>query len=201
MKYKQGSDIATFIEGCDIAKGRYIIFENGEIHDLVKGTVKNQNDNGGGYKTVGFFCRTDRYTKIRYVHRLVLEAFKGREEGRNYVNHKDGNKENNHLNNLEWVTAKENTRHGIELGTINGSSRIGNKLNRLPYESIENSIKLLCKGLSLREIADEVGSKRGTITTLMNGRSRVEEVRKALDSHMCGRSECRCSTYSSRVVV
>jgi len=53
------------------------------------------------------------------IHRLVLEAFKPeREPGKNYVNHIDGNKANNNINNLEWVNAKENTQHAADFGAF-----------------------------------------------------------------------------------
>lgn len=49
------------------------------------------------------------------IHRLVLETFKPDAEGKKQVNHKDGNKLNNCLDNLEWCTAKENICHKYEV--------------------------------------------------------------------------------------
>lgn len=46
--------------------------------------------------------------KERYVHRLVLSAFKPKPEGKNFVNHINGNKHDNRLINLEWSTNREN---------------------------------------------------------------------------------------------
>lgn len=79
----------------------------------VKSKIMNQNKNG-------------RYARIQLskgnvrkkfsVHRLVAIAFLDKEEGKDYVNHIDGNKHNNKSTNLEWVTPKENAEHALENG-------------------------------------------------------------------------------------
>jgi len=50
------------------------------------------------------------------VHRMVAETFLPRIDGKNIVNHKDGNTHNFNVNNLEWVNATENSKHASEMG-------------------------------------------------------------------------------------
>ena len=55
-------------------------------------------------------------TKSYFVHRLVIQAFKKNLENKPCVNHIDGNKENNDISNLEYVTVRENNLHALKLG-------------------------------------------------------------------------------------
>lgn len=57
----------------------------------------------------------------KYIHRTVAEHFVPRVEGKNIVNHKDGDKTNNNANNIEWVTQAENIAHSIANGTFQSS--------------------------------------------------------------------------------
>ena len=67
-----------------------------------------------GYKCVGLTKRTKM--KIKKVHRLVANAFIPNTHNKPQVNHKDGNKLNNLVDNLEWCTAKENIIHAHKKG-------------------------------------------------------------------------------------
>lgn len=69
-----------------------------------------------GYNRVAL--QKDGKLSTHKVHRLVALNYIGNPNNLPMVNHKDSNKTNNNVNNLEWVTAKENTRHSIENNTF-----------------------------------------------------------------------------------
>ena len=58
---------------------------------------------------------------IKSVHRLVAETFIPNKLNKQEVNHIDGNKANNNVNNLEWVTSSENKNHACRTGLNNRS--------------------------------------------------------------------------------
>lgn len=76
--------------------------------------------------------------KRKLVHRLVAEAFIPKRRKRKLVNHIDGNKLNNNVSNLEWVTHKQNMRHASLHGLMKncGGNKRGSCL--LPTEIIKN---------------------------------------------------------------
>ena len=65
---------------------------------------------GLGYINVGLY--KNGKMKNKYIHRLVAEAFIPSHNNYLEINHKDENKNNNHVNNLEWCTSKYNTNYG-----------------------------------------------------------------------------------------
>jgi hypothetical protein len=89
--------------------GRYVDYRNGAMRYL-KPRRKSVRKDKDGYCVVTF--NKDKKGCTRFVHRMMAEAFIPMIPGKNEVNHIDEDKANNDLDNLEWVTHKENMMHG-----------------------------------------------------------------------------------------
>lgn len=103
------------------------------------------------------------------IHRLVSITFIPNPENKRCVNHKDCNKHNNHLSNLEWVTDSENRRHGGENGLYDnfpkGAKHHNSKLNAGAVIHIRQ------KTLSQNEYAELYGVGQSTISVIQMGKS------------------------------
>lgn len=93
----------------------YSISDGGIVRNDRTGIYIKPVPTENGYLRVGLNKRLCR------VHRLVAEAFIPNPTGLSQVNHIDGNKLNNHVDNLEWCTPKQNIHHAYEhgLSTVN----------------------------------------------------------------------------------
>lgn len=83
-------------------------------HRLSKEMILKSNKRPNGYYVV---CLSkDKKTKNYYIHRLVAQAFISNPQNYKEVNHKDGNKQNNNVDNLEWCSRKQNIDHALKNG-------------------------------------------------------------------------------------
>lgn len=88
-----------------------------------------------------YIYRKTKFVHIR-VHTLVAEVFVPNPDKKPWVNHKDGNKLNNHASNLEWVTPKENAEHAIGRGLFAvGSRKKIAKLNETKVAEIRRRLE------------------------------------------------------------
>src|SRR4051794_22528319 len=102
---------ATFTVDVKGFTGFYTVNRDGVVYSEHSGRPLTPYDTPNGYKMVAL-CDRGRVQRIA-VPRVVAEAFLGDGNGR-HVNHIDGNKHNNAVDNLEWVTPAENSRHAAE---------------------------------------------------------------------------------------
>lgn len=92
----------------------YCINKQGKIYSQYTNKLMKQRKNKKGYMTVYLTIDGKGITKI--VHRLVAETFITNPYNLPQVNHIDGNKENNYVENLEWCTNEYNMKHSWEIG-------------------------------------------------------------------------------------
>jgi hypothetical protein len=90
-------------------EGLYEVSSVGDVRSVRSGKVLAKPLMGLGYHKAELWKNNQRTQTS--VHRLVAEAFIPKREGAEEVNHKDGDKTNNHVTNLEWVTRSENEFH------------------------------------------------------------------------------------------
>ena len=134
---------------------RTIIFKNGGKH-FFKGKIISQTVSKTGYwiSTLSKNC----YSRTTKVHILIAKAFIPNPLNKPQVNHKDLNKLNNKISNLEWVTAKENMQHAWRNGAIRSTIGTGKNILMLDKKTKKvlkdfNSITNVKKYLNIKECA------------------------------------------------
>ena len=139
----------------------YEITKSGEVINKNTNRVLKPQLNGKGYYRV---CIGGQ---LKFVHRLVAQKYVPNPNNKPQVNHKDGNKLNNYVDNLEWVDNTENRKHAVENGLhLSGEKCSYSKLNKQQVNFIRNH-----KEISNVELARLFNIKRSTISSVKNYRS------------------------------
>ena len=141
----------------------YYVNDNGSIYSAISNKTLSYQLDKDGYAKVQLMSQDNK--RHRYsVHRLVLENFMPIPNMHLLqVNHKDGNKLNNRLDNLEWVTASQNNTHKYKIGlaTQKGEYNNGSKLTEKQVQEIIQL--LLTKCYTYREIGEKYNVDEETI--------------------------------------
>lgn len=127
---------------------------------------------GGNKPNRKGYLRVNLNGKVYFVHTLVALLFIDNPLKLPQVNHKDGNKLNNNVNNLEWVTNQQNRDHAVENKLIAYGEKQGR--SKLTLEQVRD-IKYLYffKNLSQKEIAKRFNIVQQTVSKIINNDSWV----------------------------
>ena len=152
-------------------KTDYFVNQYGEIYSSKSNRIMSTEITNKGYYKLKIRFNNRYYRK--YPHIMVAETFiSHKPHGKSDVNHKDGNKKNNHVSNLEWTTRSENLKHAIDTGLR--PIQYGENHNRCKYpDSLFKQIAIMRKnGMSYKEISDATGMHLGYLKNVLNGNAK-----------------------------
>lgn len=143
----------------------YLIDRQGNIFSQFSGKFLAQIITENGYKAVSLNTKDDKRIQRR-IHRLIMMTFCYFPGCENFdVNHKDGNKFNNNISNLEWVTPKENIHHAILTGLRKDWSGENNPLSKISMNDAVNISKMVIDGYTNDQIISIIPTANNSIIT------------------------------------
>jgi hypothetical protein len=143
---------------------RYKVSNNGGIYSSLSMMELKPVQQSNGYLVISLHYARNRF-KIKRIHRLVAHAFLKNPHEYKEINHKDGNKTNNRVENLEWCSHRQNIQHAYDTEII--PIRDGKVFS---IEDIKAIKRLLAKGeLKNKEIAALYNTSADYITKIKRG--------------------------------
>lgn len=140
----------------------YTIYEDGRVFSKRSKKFLKPSLTKAGYFTYS--------KKLGTVHRLIAEHFLGGIPKGMVVNHKDGNKQNNSLDNLEIITHAENVKHAYEIGLAKGKKGQENSQAKLSDKDCEKLCKMLLDGFDNETIGREFNLHPRYVSLIRHGK-------------------------------
>jgi len=118
----------------DICGGKYRVYSDGRVESLISGIFLKPDVQKLGYYQVTLFDEDGKKFRKK-VHRLVAECFIPNPDKLPFINHKDGDKTNNSVENLEWCTSYWNNLHARTTGLNNISKSNSDRWNNPEFRA------------------------------------------------------------------
>lgn len=165
-------------------EGEYQVSNMGRIKSIARNIRRRDGKNFpvrerilvGSHDSKGYVqveLRKDGERNIRVIHRIVADAFIPKQEGKTQINHIDGDKDNNRVDNLEWVTCQENIGHAWENGLnhpLRGENHGNHKLTDENVRFIRKNYDPQKPGCSAKAIAKRFDVSPYAILRVVNGK-------------------------------
>lgn len=157
---------------------KYLISDTGLVQNRKTGNIIKSTTTSNGYQMVSLYIEKGK-TKRFYVHRLVAITFLPNPDNLTDVNHKDYNKQNNSVDNLEWCTRSDNLKHSYSYENRNKNREHAKELATKNHEKMK--IKVIQKTLfgefvaeynSMREAEEKTGIPMQNISAVTLGKRR-----------------------------
>lgn len=160
---------------------KLLIEDDGSIY--INGQEARQSPNSAGYLSVLVGYKTNSKGTLvgirKYVHRLVAESFICNSDNLPQVNHKDFDKSNNNVSNLEWVSRSYNIQYSHDNGKMNNRYAVGT-VSILTKDEVIECYSRVKSGEGVTAVAISMNKPRTTVSSIINKRSR-KDITDALD--------------------
>lgn len=150
----------------------YSISRCGKVRNDVRGKLLSSFLDVAGYYRVGIGPAATQ--KIFSLHRLLALTFIPNPLNKRTVNHKNGDKLDNRIENLEWATHAENTQHAHATGLVRVRKGSDARAAKLSWDEVKQ-VRALKGKFSQREIGEIFGVTRSCIQAIHSGWSWIEE--------------------------
>lgn len=150
MDYNTQKEVWKDVKGYE---GRYAISNKGNLYSYHTKGLRSVSVREDGYNVCSLY--KDKKRSNHYIHRLVIMHF-SKEPPKETVNHIDGNKSNNCIDNLEWMSYTENNKHAVESG-LNTIQHRRNCKGSIKVSQFSLSGELIKTYPSMRQAERETG--------------------------------------------
>lgn len=154
-------------------EGKYEVSNLGNVRSLDYRHTKTTHIIAKTYDSNGYFkvnLKVNGVAKNLTIHRLVAMAFIPNPNGFNQVNHKDENKENNNVENLEWCTASYNSSYGTRPSRLSKHFKNYSQYSKPVIHIGLNNVETYYP--SMKEAERATGIKQGNISNCCNGKQK-----------------------------
>ncbi len=155
---------------------QFEVSNDGQLRNVKTDTIYRQATGGKGYRQVCVSLGSKSNKKVFKIHKAVAEVFIPNPDNKREVNHKDGDKDNNNVSNLEWATPSENVQHAYDNGLkkrLYGADNHVAKLTKDDVLYIREHYTPRDKEYGARALARKFNIDHGSILDVINGVSYV----------------------------